>query len=204
MTSSLAAGLRVHRRTVERHLEQSAPASIVDPLVDAAHLRDAFDAYAGYSALARQTFAYTVLSHPDAVANQIWVTTRGIMVEVVRGLRGHPQVVAGRTTALQLYQEFQFFLGSINARVLSSAQMAALRSTPEFISTVNAMTRVAALHHAADIRHAAYATALGIPYIGDNTFARFVVQTFLPSRHSAGTSSIVVSIRDFATVLGIP
>jgi len=90
----------------------------------------------------------------------------------------------------------------INARVLKASEAAALRANPVFNQVESAMLRVSGGAHATDIRHAAYTAAMGIPFVGDNTFVRFIRQSFATSRHARGLSCDVRNIDDIATLLG--
>jgi hypothetical protein len=95
------------------------------------------------------------------------------------------------------------FLRRINARVLRTNEAAALQAHPTFQQLRQAMSRVDSTGtHTMDITHASYAAAQGIPFVGDNTFARWSQTTFGRSRYARGIPYTVQSIKDLANALG--
>jgi predicted nucleic acid-binding protein len=164
----------------------SSPAHI-DPFLDAVHLINSFDYWRRKKRTRQQLRAWQVTSD----ARTDWLVNPEAFLEFHRGL-SHAERRAVKP-----------FLRRINARVLRTNEAAALRAHPTFQQLRQAMSRVDSTRtHTKDITHASYAAAQGIPFVGDNTFARWNRGTFGTSRHARGIPYTVQSIEDIANALG--
>jgi hypothetical protein len=158
-----------------------------DLFLDAVHLLDSFDYWHKAKRTSTTLRAWQVTSNVPTD----WLVNPEAFLAFHRGLSPAER------------RAVKPFLRRINARVLRTNEAAALRAPPTFQQLRQAMSRVDSPGtYTMDIVHASYAAAQGIPFVGDNTFARWSQTTFGSSRYAHGILYTVQDIEDIANALG--
>jgi RHS repeat-associated protein len=154
--------------------------------LDANHLTDAFNHWRNKKRFDVTERAWNVLSD----ARTSWKVNPEAFMEFHKGLSQAEK------------RAIPAFLKRIDAQVLNKTEAANLQANPVFSQVTTAMMKASGGNHKMDIRHAAYAAADGLPFVGDRKFENFVNNSFATGKHGIGITHDVRNIKGIADMLG--